>query len=511
MHLIHHFLEHHAQTLPNHIACIQIDGEINYGELDQQANRFANALIEMGVQKGDRVALYLYNSIDYIAAYYGILKAGAVTVAVYKTATERTLKYIFNDCQVKAVITQKPATKIFAQLNGQIPDLQSVVALGKGKIDEGLKRNICTENELVEMPATKPAREITGQDIASIIYTSGSTGDPRGAVLTHKNIVANTRSIVKYLQLTKDDRVLVILPFPYVYGASLLNTHFSVGGSVVLENRFLFPNVALKTMQEKQATGFSGVPSTYAILLHKTSIREMEFPHLRYITQAGGAMAPQLIREVMDVFERQKVFIMYGATEASARLSYLDPEKLPQKIGSIGKAIPDVELRILRDDGSEADIDETGEIVARGENIMQGYWNAPEETANVLTEFGFHTGDLGKRDEDGFLYVVGRKRDMIKSGANRVSAKEVEEVLCEYPNILESAVIGVPDDILGEAIHAFIVLKNGDSLDEKKVISFCREKMPEFKVPRKVLVEKLLPKNASGKLMKEELRKRYQF
>ncbi|KAA3661780.1 MAG: AMP-dependent synthetase [Calditrichaeota bacterium] len=507
--LIHHFLEHHAQTLPEHIACIQVDGEINYRELDKKANQYANALIQMGVQKSDRVALYLDNSIDYIAAYYGILKIGATTVAVYNTATERTLHYIFNDCQVKAVITQKPATKIFAQLNGQIPDLHSVVAIGKGDVDEGLKRNVCTENELIEMPDIKPEREVDEQDIASIIYTSGSTGDPRGAVLTHKNIVTNTRSIVKYLKLTKDDRVLVILPFPYVYGASLLNTHFSVGGSVVLENRFLFPNVALKTMQETQATGFSGVPSTYAILLHKTSVRDKEFPHLRYITQAGGAMAPQLIREVMEVFAQQKVFIMYGATEASARLSYLDPDVLPQKVGSIGKAIPDVELRILRDDGSEADVGETGEIVARGDNIMQGYWNAPEETANVLDELGFHTGDLGRRDEDGYLYVVGRKRDMIKSGANRVSAKEVEEVLCEYPEILEAAVIGVADEILGEAIDAFVVAKNGDGIVEKDVMAFCREKMPEFKVPRKVVVEKLLPKNASGKLMKEELRKRY--
>ena len=509
MTLIHHFLENHAQTLPDRIACIEQGGEINFADLDKKANRFANALVQMGVQKGDRVALYLDNSIDYIAAYYGILKAGAITVAIYKTATERTLHYIFNDCQVKAVITRKPATKIFAKLNGEIPELHSVVALGKGKIDEGLKRHMCTENELVEMPDSKPEREVNEEDIASIIYTSGSTGDPRGAVLTHKNIVTNTRSIVKYLRLTKDDRVLVILPFPYVYGASLLNTHFSVGASVVLENRFLFPNVALKTMQETQATGFSGVPSTYAILLNKSSVAEMEFPFLRYITQAGGAMAPPLIREVMQVFGKQQIFIMYGATEASARLSYLDPEKLPQKIGSIGKAIPEVELRILRDDGSEAAAGETGEIVARGENIMQGYWNAPEETAAVLTEHGFHTGDLGMRDEDGFLYVVSRKRDMIKSGANRVSAKEVEEVLCEYPDILESAVIGVPDDILGEAIHAYVVLKNGDGIDEKKVLSFCREKMPEFKVPRKLLVEKTLPKNASGKLMKEELRKRY--
>jgi acyl-CoA synthetase (AMP-forming)/AMP-acid ligase II len=260
-------------------------------------------------------------------------------------------------------------------------------------------------------------------------------------------------------------------------------------------------------MQEKGATGFSGVPSTYAILLGKSAVRKMEFPALRYLTQAGGAMAPTLIREVMEVFNGKKLFVMYGATEASARLSYLPPEDLPRKVGSIGKPIPNVELRLIKDNGEEAGRDEVGEIVATGANIMQGYWNQPEETKAVLTAHGFHTGDLGRVDDEGFFYVVGRKRDMIKSAGNRVSAKEIEETILEHPNILETAVIGVPDQFIGEAICAYIVPKNGVPVPSEELIAYCKERLPEYKVPRSVIVRESLPKNASGKIMKEELRK----
>ena len=217
-------------------------------------------------------------------------------------------------------------------------------------------------------------------------------------------------------------------------------------------------------------------------------------------------MPPRLIREVMDVFPGKQLFVMYGATEASARLTFLPPAELSRKLGSIGKPILDVELSLIGDDGREVLPGETGEIVARGPNIMQGYWNQPDETRAVLTEHGFHTGDLGRMDEEGFFYIVGRKRDMIKSGANRVSAKEIEEVISDHPNVMETAVIGVPDQYLGEAICAFVVPFN-DAMDfADLVITHCRKSLPEYKVPRSVLVRAQLPKNASGKIMKEQLR-----
>ena len=230
---------------------------------------------------------------------------------------------------------------------------------------------------------------------------------------------------------------MVVLPFHYIYGKSLLNTHFFVGGSVVVDNRFLYPNVVLQTLQEQEVTGFAGVPSTFTILLNRSNLKALKFPKLRYVTQAGGAMAPAVQKEVAAVFAPARLFIMYGATEASARLSFLDPDDLPCKWGSIGKAIANVELFVADDLGRPLPAGEEGEIVARGSNLMSGYWNHPEEAEKVLRNGLYSTGDIGRMDAEGFLYIVGRTRDMIKIGGNRVSAKEIEEALHEHPDVVE--------------------------------------------------------------------------
>jgi acyl-CoA synthetase (AMP-forming)/AMP-acid ligase II len=296
--------------------------------------------------------------------------------------------------------------------------------------------------------------------------------------------------------------VFVVLPFHYVYGKSLLNTHVAAGGSVVIENRFLFPQRALDHLDESAATGFSGVPSTFAILLNRSNLADRNLPHLRYVTQAGGAMAPELQRRLIDALPGKQVFIMYGATEASARLSYLEPADLRRKMGSIGKAIPGVTLRVLRDDHTEADVNEVGELVAAGPNIMEGYWNDPDATLAVLDEHGYHTGDLGRRDEDGFLVVVGRSREMIKSGAHRVAPKEIEEVLLEHPHVHEAAVVGIPDEILGESIAAFVSARPGRRPDVRDILNWCRTKLPPHKVPGDVRVLDEFQRNAAGKINK---------
>jgi acyl-CoA synthetase (AMP-forming)/AMP-acid ligase II len=318
--------------------------------------------------------------------------------------------------------------------------------------------------------------------------------------------MSNTRSIVEYLELTSSDRVLAVLPFFYVYGKSLLNTHIAVGGSVIIENRFLFPQLAVDALERDGATGFAGVPSTFAILLEKTNFAKRGFPALRYVTQAGGAMAPALIRRLIDALPGKRVFVMYGATEAAARLSYVPPEALAGKIGSVGRAIPNVELRLLKEDGAPAATGEVGEIVARGSNVMEGYWNDPEETAQVLDRDGYHTGDLAVADADGFLRIVGRKREMIKSGAHRIAPKEIEETILEHASVLEAAVIGVPDAVLGESIRAFIVAREGLAIDPDGIAAFCRERLASYKVPQRFELRDALPKNAAGKIMKDRLR-----
>ncbi len=484
--LVHGMLARSAQTRPH--APLVIDGRerATYGDVESNANRMARVLSGEGILRGDRVGLIADNSRFYVEAYFGILKAGGVVVSLSTAADPRTHRELLSDCGARGVICGARQARVVAGLL-DLPGLEFVLGPTPPESGNAGRPGACRivgpSAALASVSAEPPPVRCIDLDRAAIVYTSGSTGRPRGAVLRHQNIVANTRSIVRYLELMPSDRVLVVLPFHYVYGKSLLNTHVAVGGSVVIENRFMYPQEALDTLEREGATGFSGVPSTFAILLNKSNIATRRLASLRYVTQAGGAMAPELTRRLLAALPGKKIFVMYGATEASARLSYLDPSDLQRKIGSIGKAIPNVELRVLRDDGAEAAVGEIGEIVARGSNLMEGYWNDPEETAAVLDRHGYHTGDLGRRDEEGFLFVVGRKREMIKSGAHRISPKEIEEALVEHPAVHEAAVIGVEDEILGEAIAAYVTLRPGQEGDLAAILAWCRERLPSYKVP----------------------------
>jgi acyl-coenzyme A synthetase/AMP-(fatty) acid ligase len=298
--------------------------------------------------------------------------------------------------------------------------------------------------------------------------------------------------------------MMVVLPFYYSYGTSLLTTHIKVGATLVIDNRFLYPNVMLETMEKEGVTGFAGVPSHYNILLRKSALRKYKLSTLRYVTQAGGAMAPAMIKEFREIVSHAKFYVMYGQTEAAARLTYLAPEFLEKNFGSIGKAIPGIELEVLNEQGKKVNIGEIGEIVARGENIMLGYWNSPEETKSVLRKEGLWTGDLARIDEDGFIYLVARKKEMIKSGANRISPFEIEEVICQMPGITECAVVGIPDEILGEAIKLFVV-KNGVNITDRDIMFFCKKNFASYKIPKEIEFLPSLPKTSTGKIRKKEL------
>ena len=506
--LVHQLLEKSAREFPDKPAVWFNQQWMVYSQLDAKANQLANYLVSRGVKRGDRIAILLENSFEYVIAYYGVLKAGAVTVELNTDILAEDLLYLLNHSDAVAMIVQNKYLPMLKKIDDKLSYLKTVVTQKpvQKPTDENDIEFTHFEEIFSNFTTDHPGVRLIDLDLASIIYTSGSTGTPKGVMLTHLNIITNTRSIVEYLELTHDDRIMVILPFFYVYGKSLLNTHVAVGGSMVLDNRFTFPNAVLNTMKETECTGFAGVPSTFSILLNKSSIRKFSFPKLRYVTQAGGAMAPAIQKEVVMVFYPAKLYIMYGATEASARLSYLDPRELPRRWGSIGKAIPNVELYVADSEGNPLPPGKTGEIVARGANIMVGYWKDEQETKRVLRNGLYFTGDLGKMDKEGYLYVEGRSKDMIKAGANRVSAKEIEEKMLEHKDILEVAVVGVEDEILGEAIKAFVVKKtNGTILDEGEVLAFCKSVLPSFKVPKYIEFLDSLPKNASGKIMKSKL------
>jgi long-chain acyl-CoA synthetase len=319
--------------------------------------------------------------------------------------------------------------------------------------------------------------------------------------------MANTESIIQYLGLTENDRIMTVLPFHYCFGTSLLHTHLRVGGSLVVDSRFMYPEAVLQRMIDTDCTGFAGVPSHFQILLRNSSLPKKQFPHLRYVQQAGGHLAPFFVRELQKALPATQIFVMYGQTEATARLSYLPPEFLDRKLGSIGKGIPGVTLRVLSESGQEVKTGEVGEIVAEGESVTLGYWHAPQETASSFRNGKLYTGDMATVDQEGFIYVVDRAKDFLKCGGKRIACRQIEDQLLECEELLEAAVVGVPDEVLGEAVKAFVVPRasNGNGFKES-LNDFCKKHMPPQLIPKEIILLQALPKNSAGKVLKQNLR-----
>ncbi len=492
-----------AFRFPSRIAVKDSSGALTYSQLTSLAGGVARGLLSRGISKGDRVGLLVENSTRYVVAYLGILGAGCVALPLNTDNTQKNLLYILDQCRASALIGQSRFIRKYDLWGIARGGRLLVVTAGKADYPINDERIITWDDLLGE--SDKALSSLSGGDLACILYTSGTTGRPKGVMLSHENLRSNAESIISYLKLRASDSILAVLPFFYSYGSSLLHTHLAVGGTIHVENNFVYPNKALERMAREQVTGFAGVPSTFAMLLHRSNFKRMEWPYLRYVTQAGGPMPPAITRELKEALPNTDIFIMYGQTEATARLSYLPPDLILKKAGSIGKAIPGVELRCVDKAGRRVAPGETGEICARGPNIMKGYWDMPEETRKVLRDGWLYTGDLATVDGDGFFYIVSRKSELIKSGAHRISPKEIEEVVVELPDVHEAAVVGVPDEILGESICAFIVPK-GEELDKRAVIRHCRKNLASFKVPHRVETIASLPKTSSGKVKKYLLR-----
>ena len=343
--------------------------------------------------------------------------------------------------------------------------------------------------------------------IAQIIFTSGSTGAPRGVQHTLRNVAASAQAIASYLELTAADRALLVLPLFYVYGKSVLSSHLLVGGSVVLDERFMYPRVVMASLASEGCTNFSGVPVNYESLRRQVDFSTIERGSLRFLTQAGGAMAPETIDWVRATFAPAKLFVMYGQAEATARLSYLPPERAVDKRGSVGRGIPGVKLEVVDELGRPVPSGVVGELTARGEVVMPGYLDAPEETAKVLRDGRLFTGDLATHDDDGFVFIVGRSRAMLKLGGHRVAPGELERVLRLHPLVREAAVVGAKDALEGEVAVAFVV-PAGPGLDEPALLRHCRANLPASRVPRRVALVEALPRNTFGKVLLAELQRR---
>ncbi|OHB70080.1 MAG: hypothetical protein A2W17_03845 [Planctomycetes bacterium RBG_16_41_13] len=507
--LLHNYLILSAERFPKKEAVVHKDKTFTYEEIFSGSFSIANWLMDVGLRKGDRVAILMDNPSEYIKSYFGILMAGGIVVALNIQTSVRTLEYQLNNCEMFAVLSQAKFIKYLSALTDSVPSVKAVAIIGwKAGLIENPHFRCFNYDEVLDLWSGKsiPLPNVADSDIAQLIYTSGTTGQASAVVLRHSNLSSNTGSVIKYMKLTEDDRAMAVLPFFYSYGNSVLLTHIAVGGTLVVRQEFLYPNEIIEDMIKEEVTGFSGVPSTFAILLNRSAIRHYKFPNLRYITQAGGAMSSKITHELKSILPHVAIYIMYGQTEASARLSYLEPDELSRKGGSIGKAIPGVTLDVLTPDGYPVKQGEVGEIVARGENIMAGYWKEPEKTAQVLRKEGLWTGDLARIDEEGFIYIVSRKSDIIKSGAHRISPKEIEEILLEHSAVHEVAVVGVEDEILGEAIKACIVLKDKFSCTNRELLAHCHKQLPLYKVPHRVEFLEALPKTSSGKIKKVDLK-----
>ncbi len=503
--LVHHFLEDSAAARPDKVALVHGSERLNYADIEGRANGLASSLVREGVRRGDRVAVFLDNSVASVVAVFGILKAGAAFLVVNPTTKAEKLQFILNNCRAKVLISQ--AGKAEEVLALRCPGLRRIVIAG-GPAPGG----DCLSFEEMSDPGAAGAGlpAVIDLDLASLIYTSGSTGNPKGVMLSHLNMVSAAESVTAYLENTAEDVIIDLLPLSFDYGLYQVLMGFKVGGRVVLERSFTYPYRVVETMIREKVTGLPGVPTIFAILLGLKDLPNWDLSSLRYLTNTAAALPASHIRRLRELFPRARLYSMYGLTECK-RVSYLPPEELDRRPLSVGRGMPNEEVWIVDGEGNRVGPGVVGELVVRGANVMLGYWELPEETAACLRpgrypgERVLYTGDLFRMDEEGFLYFVARQDDIIKSRGEKVSPREVENVIYALEGVLEAAVVGVPDDILGEAVKAFVALEPGVSLTEKDILRHCAARLESFMVPKSVAIRPSLPKTPSGKISKKEL------
>ncbi|HEY2946046.1 MAG TPA: AMP-binding protein [Vicinamibacteria bacterium] len=510
---VEEFLERSARRFAGKTAVVCGEQRRSYRQVEEESNRLAQAFVRTGVRRGDRVAVYLDNSVEAVLSIFAILKAGGVFLVVNPTTRVDKLAYILTNCRATALVTDARKLEGMGDLWRQTPDLEAVVVTGRTKAaPPDVRPRFLSLEEILHdrgLPGAPPAKACIDVDLAALIYTSGSTGRPKGVMLTHLNIVSAATSITTYLENEAADIILNVLPLSFDYGLYQVLMAFQVGATVVLERSFTYPYTVIETLIRERVTGFPIVPTMSAVLL-QLDLEKYDFRHLRYITNTAAALPTHHIQRLRRLFPAVKLYSMYGLTECK-RVSYLPPDQLDARPGSVGRGMPNEEVYIVDENGGRVGPGTIGELVVRGSNVMKGYWELPEETDRVLKpgplpgERVLHTGDFFKTDDEGYLYFVGRKDDIIKTRGEKVSPREVEEVLYALDGVAEAAVVGVPDPVLGHAIKAVVTLREGARLTEQDLRRHCARHLEDFARPTAVEFRDALPKTASGKVSKREL------
>jgi acyl-CoA ligase (AMP-forming) (exosortase A-associated) len=491
---------------------------LGYGQLAAAIETFAAALAALRLPRAARVGIWIEKRIETVVAIFGTARAGCVFVPVNPLLKPEQAAYIARDCNVEVLVTNAPRVAGFAPLLEQCPDLRHIVVVGGGEgasAPTGAVQVLGWEALMGAADRSARPHRVIDVDMAGILYTSGSTGKPKGVVLSHRNIVEGARSVSTYLESTPDDRILAVLPLSFDYGLSQLTTSFLVGATAVLHN-YLLPQDVIRALVRERITGLAAVPPLWiqlAALDWPATIDE----HLRYFTNSGGAMPTATLAELRRRAPRARPYLMYGLTEAF-RSTYLPPEEIDRRPTSMGKAIPNAEILVVREDGTECAPGEPGELVHRGALVSMGYWNDPEKTAErfkplpgqskelVLTELAVWSGDTVKRDEEGFLYFVSRRDEMIKTSGYRVSPTEIEEVIYRTGLVAEVAAFGVEHPVLGQAIVLVAQPSEGREADTKALLDACKAQLPAFMLPQHVdWLAGALPRNANGKIDRKTL------
>ncbi|MCU0473433.1 MAG: AMP-binding protein [Bacteroidales bacterium] len=489
------------------------------------------AWIEKEVGQNKHILLLSVNNLFLLKVYLAVIKSGNIIIPLDPNIENENYRYISNLTNPELIfLTRDVEKRLSVNPDKSIfPDTPMAtgnrlpIAIGTAS---GTKRpelspltthhsQLTTHNSLLTTPHSQLTTHhsplnpelfpFDKERCAEIIFTSGSTGKPKGVMITHKNLKANTETIISYLKLSLDDRMLVVLPFYYCYGLSLLHTHLRIGGSIVLNNSFMFLGTVINNLLDYRCTGFAGVPSHFQIILRMSdSFKKTKFPDLRYVTQAGGKLAPVFIDEFRKSFTDILFYVMYGQTEATARLSYLPPDLYEKKKGSIGRGIPGVELKVVNEKGETVKPGELGEVVACGDNIMMGYFADNQGTRNAIRNGWLYTGDLGTVDDDGFIFLTARKSEIIKVGGKRVSPKEIEDVILRIPEVVDCSVEGVEDKLQGEALRATVVLRKGtmNNINEETIKQHCSKHLALFKIPKIYEIKDQIIISPTGKKIK---------
>jgi amino acid adenylation domain-containing protein len=511
--LLHDYLAGSAARVPEQIALVCAGERLSYAELDAQANALANTLIERGVAPGDRVLVFADNGVPAAVSFWAALKANAVVSMINPLTKRDKLAYLLADCRPVALIAGHNLVETFAGPVRDSPHLHTVIVAGAAHASQlsQLPNALPWEAALAAGDRrTNPPRHRTQGDLAAIVYTSGSTGEPKGVMLSHRNMLSAATSISTYLELRADDVIMCALPLAFDYGLYQMILAFRTSARIVLTRSFAFPGQVLQLAQQESVSVFPGVPTMFALLAELRSSSSCQLSRLRVVTNTAAALPVKHITLLQELFPSARIYSMYGLTECK-RCTYLPPEDLARKPSSVGIAIPNTELWLVDEHDRRIGPGEIGQLVIRGATVMQGYWEKPEATARRLRpgptpgEHVLYTGDYCRLDDEGYLYFVGRMDDIIKSKGEKVAPKEVEAVLSNMPGVKECAVIGTPDELLGHAVKAFITVEPNADVTLRAVQLYCRERLESFMVPKYVEIVPQLPKTDTGKIKKTGL------